>query len=1185
MGTPPSRGEASGASTTSPPSRGEASSDYANAPVVYEDENDLLLDLRAQAGCEKATIHQMGAARDFLEDGEIAWSELAARHGIVQSPGCWETVIKIARRVGWVQPPAVALHTDEPTNVAIVSNLQLLLQVATAGGGSSSRSETGFATVAIATELMRDPRLNVSAACVRHGVTIGHLGSGRKSARERVERTLAVLVELNLTDWRALQRDWSVKLDKTSVKALQARCRVCVAEAARALHAAGCDFEAAHSALLAGRPELVRAAETVAPTAAAVFDDPQLLRIQAALKAEAMSRAAAEAGMAEGAAGLHARRGTGALVGLKTIAVAVEMAKARAAAGTDGEPADEAPPSFDLHECAIRHGISDPNEAAGRNRKGLHDRVWPVGERILQLGLLEPAALEGAEGAEGTAAAAAPPPFPTEDAAWMDELQRRVITDTSWRTTTDKWPAQTLLRAALELCRHVVPDIGAACERCGISLEKCGASTSTTLRQMRDKIRVLGLLDVPPEELMVPPPKDDAARAMLLASLRLRLTQRSSQTAPDATNLAVAYDVHTLGLPLRVAAVRRRHELSGSRVKAIEKLATQLAELEKLQPLDALLHAGDIEELRAMANRSGLNVPSFRSTAFALVAEGAAGAAAAAASSSSSAAAADGVDGADGAAAAAPGSSAATSSSSAAASAPADAPEAPPPVAGLLPPELLLRACNRLRAEAGQPPVEASFFTHGVDESEPAPAFEPRVRPPPISDGMLTELQRRLQKKRKLNSIAKLPAPVMIRAAVDCCRDDVMHLRWDQINFDEVVSWHFPAEAGAKKANNHSRIQTIRTLRDEIRCFGKLEFLDPATARKVRHEKDGVSGVLAQNLQLLLQTGTSNGGSSSRSAIALKTIVVALELIRDADFDLLEACTTHAIGGLGKGSGTEKSFGERMRSVRDQILENKLLELPKVETRLISREQVDALRAQQPYLPVARAAEAVLKYGKRLDLAMAELRAELEGEEGAEELLTEAEGVTLHLSKCDRSARGATGYTGVTRQVSGKLYEARSQEHGTAVKLGTFSRAVDAALAYARYRRRAHLTWWLGVASSCGLGHVAGTDSSGRRSALRRRRRKRRGRGGARRARRRRWRWPAISSTTIWRGRQPTRRRRRRRRRRRPSARARALRRRRPPRSVGLGARSPRWWPRRSPLQLGSPRGSPRAFSTPLAMG
>jgi len=64
----------------------------------------------------------------------------------------------------------------------------------------------------------------------------------------------------------------------------------------------------------------------------------------------------------------------------------------------------------------------------------------------------------------------------------------------------------------------------------------------------------------------------------------------------------------------------------------------------------------------------------------------------------------------------------------------------------------------------------------------------------------------------------------------------------------------------------------------------------------------------------------------------------------------------------------------------------------------------------------------------------------------------EAEGLRLHLSRCGRSALGATGYTGVTRSASGRLYEARSQENGKPVKLGSFSRAVDAAVAYARYR-------------------------------------------------------------------------------------------------------------------------------------
>mmetsp|Transcript_37770 Transcript_37770/g.118923 ORF Transcript_37770/g.118923 Transcript_37770/m.118923 type:complete len:688 (+) Transcript_37770:454-2517(+) len=594
----------------------------------------------------------------------------------------------------------------------------------------------------------------------------------------------------------------------------------------------------------------------------------------------------------------------------------------------------------------------------------------------------------------------------------MDELARRVVTDTRWRPTTDLFPPHDLLRAAVELCRHVVPDIGAACDRCGISLEKCGVSTASTLRQMRDRIRGLCLLEVPPEELLTPPPPDDGPHCALLASLRLRLTQRAITTAPDAANLAVAFDVHARGVPLKVAAVRRRHQLSGSRAKAIEKLVTQLAELETKQSLDAVLEADDIETVRSMAHTSGINVPSFKSAAFALVEEGASRPAAAVAE-------------AEGA--------------------------SPSEVHVYASPEQLLRATNRLRADAGLEPVGESFFSApSAEEGDAAPARPPRERPPPISDAMLAELQRRLQKKRKHHSLAKLPAPPMIRAAVDCCRDDVRRLRWDQINIDEVLRWHFGDES--RRSSSHSRITIIRALRDDICSFGKLELLDPATKRKVREEKDGVSGVLARNLQLLLQAANANGGSASRSAIALKTIVVALESIRDPDFDLLEACTTHAIGGLGKGSGTERSFGDRISGVRQQILDNKLLELPGVEATLIDRALVEELRQRQPYLSVGRAAAAVLRHGGQLDAAVEELRSEQSSDEGEEELVEEAEGLRLHLSRCGRSALGATGYTGVTRSASGRLYEARSQENGKPVKLGSFSRAVDAAVAYARYR-------------------------------------------------------------------------------------------------------------------------------------
>jgi hypothetical protein len=293
---------------------------------------------------------------------------------------------------------------------------------------------------------------------------------------------------------------------------------------------------------------------------------------------------------------------------------------------------------------------------------------------------------------------------------------------------------------------------------------------------MRERIRALKLLEVPPETLLMPPPEEDARHRALLASLRLRLTQRSMQTAPDATNLAIAYDVHVRGVELKVSAVRRRHELSLSRTKAIEKLALQLGELAQAQPLESVVTAADVEALRALGNRSGLNVPAVRAAAFALLAERAA--------------------------------------------APEEAGGALLLPSGL-PSPLMLRAVNKLRAGEGAPPVEAESF--GEAKQVEVARFAPRERPPPVSDGMLDELQRRLVKKRKLKAAQYLPAPPMIRAAVDCCRDDVAGLRWDELNLDEVLGWHFDAESVAKRTNHHSRVATIKLLRDEIRAFGKLE--------------------------------------------------------------------------------------------------------------------------------------------------------------------------------------------------------------------------------------------------------------------------------------------------------------------------------------------------------------------------
>jgi hypothetical protein len=466
-----------------------------NRPASPSTSGDvMLLDMRARPGFDKAPLSHVAAVADFLEDGGVHWSELAARHGLTPSVGCWDAMIRLLRRVAWAHPPAAAINLDDPANSAIIGNVQLLLQVGTAGGGSASRSESAMSTIAIALEMIRDPCLNIPAACVRHGAPIGHLGSGRKSARERCERTVEALREHVPGDdaWGVLTREWAAPLDKATVKGLQHRCRVAISIAARALHAAGGDVEAAAEEL---RPEGEEEAAAAAPTTATAFDDPFLLRVQAALREEAHSRMAIEGspqqhpreGADEAAAaatkawreaptatgklltrsGVPAQRVTGAVISLRTIAVAVDMARARDA----GE-------EFDLHAAAVRHGIVAAGVSAGRNRKGMTERITPVAERIRALGLL---AFAGEAAAEGVAMEEEK--YPIDDEAWMDELKRRVITTAHWRATTDKFPPHTLLKAAVDLCGHVLPDIGAACVRHGISLDKCSVSTATCLRQ------------------------------------------------------------------------------------------------------------------------------------------------------------------------------------------------------------------------------------------------------------------------------------------------------------------------------------------------------------------------------------------------------------------------------------------------------------------------------------------------------------------------------------------------------------------------------------------------------------------------------------------------------------------------------------------------------------------------------
>ena len=205
-----------------------------------------------------------------------------------------------------------------------------------------------------------------------------------------------------------------------------------------------------------------------------------------------------------------------------------------------------------------------------------------------------------------------------------------------------------------------------------------------------------------------------------------------------------------------------------------------------------------------------------------------------------------------------------------------------------------------------------------------------------------------------------------------------------------------------------------------------------------------------KNLQLLLQTansvGINTGGSASRCPPNLQSIAVAVEWCKDESLDVTARCIAYSMP-----DPCSKQCTERVRLVKERIKELKLLERPRL-TVPIDRELVDEVRSKLK-VSVAEAAAAVSKHGSNMKAALNEVREQLglqASENDGVAVVSEAEGVSLYLSE-----RSASGYMGVSRNASGKFFEARcaaGDRSGASRLIGTYDDAVSAAVAYAKFR-------------------------------------------------------------------------------------------------------------------------------------
>ena len=379
--SPPPPPSSSSASSKRPRGSGLEPTGSDDAPMpttsLQATEEALLQRLKAELEI-KEPLSYIAAARDMLLSPQASFHSLREVHDLPHSRTAFTSVVSILKRLALHEPPACAVRREDPKDVAMLTNLQMLLQTSTANGGASSRSVLHTNTIAVAVELHRDPTLNFFASCIRHGIKMADYGKESPATLDRIASTRDRIVELRLLDFldehtrKPADGDgggggFLPPIDKAMVGRVRGACNVSIADAARAVAACPDDFAAACAHVRSALGMAPAAADAAAGGSGAIcdVDEGLLRRLQPLLRQRSVAPA------------------------LKTIRVAVQLCR----------DAD-----LDLGAACLAAGINQDGAVARR-------RVEGVAARIREMGLLEQLGEQpgggGGGGGTGTAAVGA----------------------------------------------------------------------------------------------------------------------------------------------------------------------------------------------------------------------------------------------------------------------------------------------------------------------------------------------------------------------------------------------------------------------------------------------------------------------------------------------------------------------------------------------------------------------------------------------------------------------------------------------------------------------------------------------------------------------------------------------------------------------------------------------------------
>ena len=973
----------------------------------------------------KESIAHIEAARDVLRDpGCQDLRPYADKHQLWPQAGTWKALVKIIKRLDEDDLPAVAIDPSRPADEILLNNLQLLLSVATAGGGESSRSLTGYGTIAVAVEGLRDPSLHLLAALVRHGIKAfgGSSAQLTKSCIERIADTQRQIVGLGLIiDGDIARPDLlSEMIDKRKAVAVQRGARVCVADAARALAACGGSVDDAIDHVRSERAAAAASADGAAAGGVLMLmppidtNEPLLVPLSLRLKANGHTVAP----------------------NLVTTAAALAMCRDTALA------ADDACRLVGIH--------------LESNRKTQLERVTAVRDRIVALGPLEEvlASLSsgkggggGGGGGGGRGGGGGEGAAPRDD-EWFAALRDRLgpVVNPHWRSKAGLGYSALadipFLRAAYELLHVPNQDIARLCVRHGVDLEVSRPAKLSHVRELRDRIKSLGAASVAPDELTHPKVAVQYDEAVL-TSLQMRLTLAANlsntcrfedvSVALDLVNDAAAAAAEagpaaaaeagpaaeggggggggsggsggSGRLDAFTSCFRRGVEHRADRLQRIELIRKRMAALER--PMEPAVTVAAVQRVRELVTRAGAGYPPICALAagvFACACGGGASDPLGACNHVLHALGEEPIDAAD-----------VESEAEADVEAEAEA-----GVAGV--------------ADVAEAAAAADGGGAGGGGAAVGGAADP-AQPPPISDELLRGLRRHIAAKLGRQE-AHMPHDKFLRAAVDLARPATRDVNWKLLDVNRVCARHgIDLNEGQRK----SKYDTIKKVRDWIKRYTPADgSFDVVLARRGLDAASPEDRVLYSNVQMLLQTTSNNSvGGHSRSASALETVAVAVQLYHDPTTDIDRAATA-----LGSSGGAQ--CVTRVEKCCARLRELGLLDGSLDLTRPISRELVDELRTMVS-ASVADAARAVLAHGSDLAACVAELRARL-GLVAQEEVVEEAEGLRLHTSDIATT----TGYKNVAR--TGQSFEAAVTRNGERHSLGKFPTAVEAAVAFARYR-------------------------------------------------------------------------------------------------------------------------------------